>query len=77
MKVYPSPFVNDFYVELPHSDVIEKIVVSDLTCKVIPVSYQQRGSRWMVSLKNVIQRQVLIVQVVTDKSVVTKKLLKE
>lgn len=77
VKIYPSPFVTDFYVEIPHSDVIEKIIVSDLTGKVIPVNYQKRGSKWWVSLNNVVQRQVLIVQIVTDKRVVTKKLLKE
>lgn len=77
VRIYPSPFVRDFYVELPQDEVLERIIVSDMAGKNIPVRYQQTGLQWKVMLLHNLPGQVLFVQVITNKGVQAAKIIKK
>jgi hypothetical protein len=77
VKIYPSPFTTDFFIELPGNDKIEKIIVSDLSGKSIAARYQQTGHQWRVTLIHHLSKQALIVQIVTGNSIIVRKIMKE
>ena len=77
IHVYPSPFTKDFYIELPGREIVEHIIISDMTGKRIPATCKQSGHQWRVTLSDNLPPQVLYVQVLSDKGIQTAKIIKQ
>lgn len=74
-RIYPSPFLTEFFVE-PGNIPVEKIIVHTIAGRNIPVRYLQKGNQWQVELKEPVIKQILVVQVVMNGRVYTQKILK-
>lgn len=77
IRSYPSPFEKEFNIELPAGELIERICVTDMTGKNIPVRYRQAGHQWIVTVLNELPKQVLFVQLMTNKGVQAFKIIKK
>jgi hypothetical protein len=74
-NIYPSPFTGDFFVEVSDKDMLENIMVSDVTGKSIPIRYERSGHLWRITPLVIVINQVLIVQVSTDHGTETRKII--
>jgi hypothetical protein len=77
IRLYPSPFEKEFNIDLPPGELIEYIKVIDMTGKNIPVRYRQAGQQCTVTVLNELPKQVLFVQLMTNKRGQAIKIIKK
>jgi len=76
-SVYPIPFDNRFFID--HAKGIEKVILTDLTGRNIPIRYTVKpGSELIeVGVLQKIQPGIYIIHIRTEKNVMAKTIFKE
>jgi hypothetical protein len=77
LKIYPSPFTNTFFIPIPGGEVVEKISVRTMSGNDIPITCRPAGHQWQVTLSSVSSKEILIVRVITNKNVMSEKIIRQ